>query len=158
MAQQFTHIDNGGGLNMVDVGDKLPTQRRARARGRILMQGATLAAILENRIGKGNVLATAQIAGIMAAKQTSLLIPLCHSLMLDKVMVDIVPDEALPGLHVEAQARLTGKTGVEMEALTAVSVACLTLYDMIKAIDKSLRITDIELVEKTGGKSDYGID
>jgi len=153
MADRLTHIDDKGVLNMVDVGAKAPTQRRARARGYLLMQRSTLDAIIHNRIAKGNVLATAQIAGIMAAKQTSALIPLCHPLMLDKISVDIRPDETLPGLYVEAMACLTGKTGVEMEALSAVSIACLTLYDMVKAIDKSLRITDIEIIEKTGGKS-----
>jgi len=153
MAHQLTHIDDEGTLNMVDVGAKMPTRRRARARGLILMQPATLEAILHNRIAKGNVLATAQIAGIMAAKQTSALIPLCHPLMLDKITLDLVPDETLPGVRVEATASLNGKTGVEMEALTAVSVACLTLYDMVKAIDKTMRITDIELLEKSGGKS-----
>jgi len=158
MSHQLTHIDEKGALNMVDVGSKMPTRRQARARGRILMQLVTLEAILHNRIAKGNVLATAQIAGIMAAKQTSMLIPLCHPLMLDKITVDIEADADLPGLHVEANVSLNGRTGVEMEALTAVSVACLTLYDMVKAIDKGMRITDIELVEKTGGKYDYGID
>jgi len=154
MAHHLTHIDEKGGINMVDVGAKMPTHRRARARGLILMQPETLEAIVHNRIAKGNVLATAQIAGIMAAKQTASLIPLCHPLMFDKVTVDLVPDETLPGVRVEATASITGKTGVEMEALTAVSVACLTLYDMVKAIDKGLRISDIELLEKTGGKSD----
>jgi len=153
MAQQLTHIDDKGDINMVDVGAKLPTRRLARACGRVLMQSATLDAIIQNKIAKGNVLVTAQIAGIMAAKQTAGLIPLCHPLALDKITVNITPDVLLPGLHVEASACLTGKTGVEMEALTAVSVACLTLYDMVKAIDKTLRITDIELTEKMGGRS-----
>jgi len=154
MGEILTHIDEKGALNMVDVGAKLPTRRRARARGVVVMQRPTLEAIVKNRIAKGNVLATAQIAGIMAAKKTASLIPLCHPLMLDKVTVDIVADEDLPGLRLEALVSLSGKTGVEMEALTAVSVACLTLYDMVKSIDKSLRITDIELIEKIGGKSD----
>jgi len=150
---QLTHIDEKGALNMVDVGAKAPTKRQARARGIILMQRATVQAIIHNQIAKGNVLATVQIAGIMAAKQTASLIPLCHPLMLDKITLDVVPDESLPGVRLEATASLTGKTGVEMEALTAVSIACLTLYDMVKAIDKTMRITDIELIEKTGGKS-----
>jgi len=158
MSHNLTHLDEKGNLHMVDVGAKSPTKRQARAHGKILMQRQTLDAISHNQIAKGNVLTSAELAGIMAAKQTSSLIPLCHPLMLNKVAVTIIPDSSLPGLHVEATVSLDGKTGVEMEALTAVSIACLTIYDMVKAIDKTMRITDIELVEKTGGKSDYGID
>jgi cyclic pyranopterin phosphate synthase len=149
----LTHIGRDGEANMVDVGDKPETQRQATARGSVVMRPETLAAILGGDARKGDVLGTARIAGIMAAKRTHELIPLCHPLALDKVSVEIEPDEALPGLHVTATARLTGRTGVEMEALTAVSVACLTIYDMAKAIDRGMTITGVQLVEKSGGKS-----
>jgi len=153
MEPRLTHIDVSGEANMVDVGDKADTVRTAVAEGAVRMQPETLDLILSGNAKKGDVLATARIAGIMAAKKTSELIPLCHPLMLSKVSVDIVPDPALPGLRVEAMARLTGKTGVEMEALTAVTVACLTIYDMAKAADKGMEIIDIRLKNKTGGKS-----
>lgn len=153
MEPRLTHIDAGGEANMVDVGDKAETVRTAVAEGAVRMQPKTLDLILSGNAKKGDVLATARIAGIMAAKKTSDLIPLCHPLMLSKVSVDIVPDPALPGLRVEAMAKLTGKTGVEMEALTAVTVACLTIYDMAKAADKGMEIIDIRLKSKTGGKS-----
>ena len=149
----LTHIAASGEAHMVDVGDKAETVRSATACGFIRMKPDTLALIRSGSAKKGDVLATARIAGIMAAKQTSSLIPLCHPLMLTKVVVDIVPDRNLPGLRVEATAKLTGKTGVEMEALTAVSVACLTIYDMAKAVDKAMEISGIRLLEKTGGKS-----
>ena len=152
----LTHIAASGEAHMVDVGAKADTERTAIAKGCVAMQPETLAAILSGNAKKGDVLATARIAGIMAAKKTHELVPLCHPLMLTKVSVDIEPDHDLPGLVVTALTRVTGKTGVEMEALTAVSVACLTIYDMAKAIDRGMTISGIRLVEKTGGKSgDY---
>ena len=152
----LTHIAASGEAHMVDVGAKADTERTAIAKGCVAMQPETLAAILSGNAKKGDVLATARIAGIMAAKKTHELVPLCHPLMLTKVSVDIEPDNDLPGLVVTALTRVTGKTGVEMEALTAVSVACLTIYDMAKAIDRGMTISGIKLVEKTGGKSgDY---
>ncbi len=138
---------------MVDVGGKQETERTAVAQGTVKMLPATLAMILAGDAKKGDVLGTARIAGIMAAKRTHDLIPLCHPLLLTKVSVEIEPDEELPGLRVTALARVTGKTGVEMEALTAASVACLTIYDMAKAADRAMTISDIRLVEKSGGKS-----
>lgn len=149
----LTHITASGEAHMVDVGDKAETVRSATAEGYVRMAPATLEVIRSGNAKKGDVIATARIAGIMAAKQTSSLIPLCHPLMLTKVTVDIVEDAALPGLRVTATAKLTGKTGVEMEALTAVSIACLTIYDMAKAADKAMEIDGIRLMEKTGGKS-----
>ncbi len=138
---------------MVDVGQKAETVRTAVAEGSVTMLPETLQTILDGNARKGDVLATARIAGIMAAKRTHELIPLCHPLLLTKVSVDIEPDLALPGLRVTALARVTGKTGVEMEALTAASVACLTIYDMAKAVDRAMVISSIRLLEKTGGKS-----
>lgn len=138
---------------MVDVGDKAETTRIATAEGHVRMAAATLELIRAGNAKKGDVIGTARLAGIMAAKQTSNLIPLCHPLMLTKVSVDITEDPALPGLRIVATAKLTGKTGVEMEALTAVSVACLTIYDMAKAADKAMEIGGIRLLEKSGGKS-----
>lgn len=153
---QLTHIDAGGAAHMVDVGDKAETTRTAIAEGSVTMLPETLDMILKGDARKGDVLGVARIAGIMAAKRTHELVPLCHPLMLTEVSVDIVPDTALPGLRVKALARVTGKTGVEMEALTAASVACLTIYDMAKAVDRGMVIGGIRLVEKTGGKSgDY---
>jgi cyclic pyranopterin phosphate synthase len=149
----LTHIGASGEAHMVDVGDKTDTVRQATAEGYVRMMPATLALISEGNAKKGDVIGTARLAGIMAAKRTSDLIPLCHPLMLTKVSVEIVEDETLPGLRVSATAKLTGKTGVEMEALTAVSVACLTVYDMAKAVDKGMEIGGIRLLEKTGGKS-----
>ncbi len=144
---------------MVDVGAKAETQRTAVAEGFVRMRAETLKTILEGDARKGDVLGAARIAGIMAAKKTHELIPLCHPLLLTKVSVEIEPDEALPGLKVTALARVTGKTGVEMEALTAASVACLTIYDMAKAVDRAMTISGLRLVEKTGGKSgDYKAD
>lgn len=153
MNDKLTHLDASGAANMVDVGDKAITTREAVAEGRIVMKPETLALILEGKAKKGDVIATARIAGIMAAKKTHELIPLCHPLLLTKVSVDIEADEALPGLHVRALARVSGQTGVEMEALTAVSVACLTLYDMAKAVDRGMRIEGVRVLEKSGGKS-----
>jgi cyclic pyranopterin phosphate synthase len=149
----LSHINAAGEAHMVDVGDKAETVRSATAEGYVRMAPATLEVIRSGNAKKGDVIATARIAGIMAAKQTSNLIPLCHPLMLTKVTVDIEEDAELPGLRVTATAKLTGKTGVEMEALTAVSVACLTIYDMAKAVDKAMEIGGVRLIEKTGGKS-----
>ncbi|TPI15214.1 cyclic pyranopterin monophosphate synthase MoaC [Mesorhizobium sp. B4-1-3] len=155
----LTHLGAKGEANMVDVGDKVETTRTAIAEGVVTMQPKTLEMILAGDAKKGDVLGTARIAGIMAAKKTHELIPLCHTLLLTKVAVDIEPDRTLPGLKVTALARVTGKTGVEMEALTAASVACLTIYDMAKAADRGMVISGIRLVEKTGGKSgDYKVD
>ncbi|MDR6758212.1 cyclic pyranopterin phosphate synthase [Mycoplana sp. BE70] len=152
----LTHIGASGEANMVDVGEKAETVRVAVAEGTIRMLPETLALIREGNAKKGDVIGTARLAGIMAAKQTANLIPLCHPLMLTKVSVEIVEDPALPGLRVEATAKLTGRTGVEMEALTAVSVACLTIYDMAKAVDREMEIGGIRLVAKSGGRSgDY---
>ncbi len=150
---QLTHLDARGHAHMVDVGAKADTVREAVARGTVVMQAETLALILSGSTPKGDVLATARVAGIMAAKKTSELIPLCHPLMLSKVSVEITPDTARNELLIEATVRTTGKTGVEMEALTAVSVAALTLYDMVKAVDRGMRLTDIRLAQKRGGKS-----
>jgi cyclic pyranopterin phosphate synthase len=152
----LTHIDSSGEANMVDVGNKAETVRIARAEGHVRMAPATLDLILAGDAKKGDVIGTARLAGIMAAKQTASLIPLCHPLMLSKVSVDITPDRGLPGLRVEAMAKLTGRTGVEMEALTAISIACLTIYDMAKAADREMEIGGIRLIEKSGGRSgDY---
>lgn len=152
----LTHIGASGEAHMVDVGGKAETVREAIAEGSVRMQAETLAMILAGNAKKGDVLSTARIAGIMAAKKAHELIPLCHPLLLTKVSVDIEPDHDLPGLRVQALARVTGKTGVEMEALTAASVACLTIYDMAKAVDRAMIISDIRLTSKTGGKSgDY---
>ena len=153
MTDRLTHLDAAGAANMVDVGGKAETRRIAVAEAFVEMRDTTLAAILAGDAAKGDVIGTARIAGIMAAKKTADLIPLCHPLMLDKVSVEIEPDHARSALRVEATARLSGKTGVEMEALTAVSVACLTIYDMAKAIDKAMTITGIRLLSKSGGKS-----
>jgi cyclic pyranopterin phosphate synthase len=156
MAEQpnkLTHVDQSGEAHMVDVGDKAETSRSATAEGFVRMKPETLALIREGNAKKGDVIGTARLAGIMAAKKTSDLIPLCHPLMLTKISVEFTEDEALPGLRVTATAKLTGRTGVEMEALTAVSVACLTIYDMAKAADKAMEIGGIRLIEKTGGKS-----
>ena len=149
----LTHIGASGEAHMVDVGDKTDTVRQATAEGYVRMMPATLALIREGNAKKGDVIGTARLAGIMAAKKTSDLIPLCHPLMLTKVSVEIIEDDTLPGLRVSATAKLSGKTGVEMEALTAVSVACLTVYDMAKAVDKGMEIGGVRLLEKTGGKS-----
>lgn len=155
-SDRLTHLDASGEANMVDVGDKNDTVRTAIAEGAVVMKPETLAMISAGDAKKGDVLGTARIAGIMAAKLTHELIPLCHPLLLTKVTVEITPDEDLPGLRVTALARVNGKTGVEMEALTAASVACLTIYDMAKAVDRGMTVTDIRVVEKTGGKSgDY---
>ena len=151
----LTHIDARGEARMVDVSDKPATERTATAEGRVVMSAATLELIMSGNAKKGDVLGTARIAGIMAAKRTSDLIPLCHPLALSKVTVDITPDAALPGCLVSATVKVTGPTGVEMEALTSVSVACLTIYDMIKAAEHGVRIEGIRLTEKLGGKSGH---
>ena len=151
----LTHIDASGEAHMVDVSAKPATERIAVAEGRVVMSKATLELIVSGNAKKGDVLGTARIAGIMAAKRTLELIPLCHPLALSKVTVDIAPDKKLPGCIVRATVKVTGPTGVEMEALTAVSVACLTIYDMIKAVERGVRIEGIHLVEKKGGKSGH---
>ena len=152
---RLSHLDAQGNAHMVDVSDKDVTQRSATAAARVEMRPETLALILEGKSRKGDVLATARIAGIMAAKKTHELIPLCHPLMISKVSVEFAPDTEHAAIGVSATVKVEGKTGVEMEALTACSVACLTLYDMCKAVDRGMRITDLRLVEKTGGKSGH---
>jgi cyclic pyranopterin phosphate synthase len=149
----LTHLGAEGEAHMVDVGEKAETERSALAEGLVLMKPETLAMILAGNSKKGDVMGTARIAGIMAAKRTHELIPLCHPLLLTKVAVDIEADESLPGLRVRALARVSGKTGVEMEALTAASVACLTIYDMAKAVDRGMTVSGIRLLEKSGGRS-----
>lgn len=152
---ELTHIGKTGEAHMVDVGEKASTSREAIAIGHVKMLPETLKLVLEGNAKKGDVLATARIAGIMAAKKTSDLIPLCHPIGLTKVTVDIEPDESLPGLRVRAMAGVSGQTGVEMEALTACSVTCLTIYDMVKAVDRGMEISGIALDEKKGGKSGH---
>ena len=152
---ELTHIGKTGEAHMVDVGEKSSTSREATAIGHVKMLPETLKLVLEGNAKKGDVLATARIAGIMAAKKTSDLIPLCHPIGLTKVTVDIIPDESLPGLRVSAMAGVSGQTGVEMEALTACSVTCLTIYDMVKAVDRGMEISGILLDEKKGGKSGH---
>ena len=153
MAKSLTHLGQSGQARMVDVSGKAATERVAVAEGRVAMSTKTLDLVLKGNAKKGDVLGAARIAGIMAAKKTHELIPLCHPLALSKVEIEIAPDKALPGLIVRATCKLKGQTGVEMEALTAVSVACLTIYDMVKAAERSMRIENIHLVEKRGGKS-----
>lgn len=150
---KLTHLSASGEAHMVDVSAKDDTTRVAVAEGRVVMKPETLALIKAGDAKKGDVLGTARIAGIMAAKRTHELIPLCHPLALNQVTVDLTPDDALPGIRVRASARVSGKTGVEMEALTAVSVACLTIYDMCKAVDRFMQIDGVGMVEKSGGKS-----
>jgi len=140
---------------MVDVSAKAVTDREAIAAGCVVMQPATLEIVRKGDAKKGDVLGTARIAGIMAAKRTHELIPLCHPLLLSQVDVDVVPDAKLPGIRVTARVKVSGQTGVEMEALTAVSVACLTIYDMVKAVDRGMRIEGIRLIEKRGGRSGH---
>jgi cyclic pyranopterin phosphate synthase len=149
----LTHISATGEASMVDVSAKDVTHRVAVAEGRVVMKPETLALIKSGDAKKGDVLGTARIAGIMAAKRTHELIPLCHPLMLSKIAVDLSLDDALPGVRVTATAKVAGQTGVEMEALTAVSVACLTIYDMVKAVDRFMTIEGVGIVEKSGGKS-----
>ena len=150
--QPLSHVNKAGEASMVDVGGKALTERVARARGSIRMQPETLAAIRANTLKKGDVLAVARVAGILAAKRTPDLIPLCHPIPLTDVQVDLRPDESLPGIITEATARATWKTGVEMEALTAVTVSLLTIYDMVKSLDRGMELNDISLLQKSGGK------
>jgi len=149
----LTHFDAKGDAHMVDVSEKSVTTRVAVAAGKIKMDQQTFDMITEGRAKKGDVLGVARLAGIMGAKRTADLIPLCHPLPITKVAVELAPDPALPGVHIEATVKTTGQTGVEMEALTAVSTAALTLYDMVKAVDKAMQISDIRLILKDGGKS-----
>ncbi|MBI4759924.1 MAG: cyclic pyranopterin monophosphate synthase MoaC [Chloroflexota bacterium] len=153
MPNQLTHLDEHGRARMVDVGHKPETERTAVARGEVHMKRETLELIRAGQLKKGDVLTVAQIAGIAASKRTSDLIPLCHPLSLSKVDVDLTLDDSLPGVVITAAVKTTGKTGVEMEALTAVSVAALTIYDMAKAAEKTMRIQNIRLIEKHGGQS-----
>jgi cyclic pyranopterin monophosphate synthase len=149
----LTHFDKEGKARMVDVSDKAETERSATAKGSVLMQPATLALIKDGGVKKGDVLSVARLAGIMGAKKTPDLIPLCHPLALTSVQVDLTLDETRNAVDITATCKLVGKTGVEMEALTAVSVAALTVYDMCKAVDKGMQIVDIRLTHKSGGKS-----
>jgi cyclic pyranopterin phosphate synthase len=153
---ELTHIDARGQAHMVDVSAKSATERVAVAEGRIIMRKATLDLVIVGNAMKGDVLGAARLAGIMAAKRTHGLIPLCHPLPITKIEIDINPEHALPGFIVQATVKVTGQTGVEMEALVAVSIACLTIYDMVKAVERGMRIEGIRLLEKRGGKSgDY---
>ncbi|HEY7268514.1 MAG TPA: cyclic pyranopterin monophosphate synthase MoaC [Dehalococcoidia bacterium] len=151
--ERLSHIDESGRARMVDVTAKDETVRVAVAAGRVMMRAETLVLLLAGEIAKGNVLTTAQVAGIMAAKKTHELIPMCHPLLLTGISVELAPNEAESAVEITATVRVTGKTGVEMEALTAVSVAALTVYDMCKAVDKGMRIEGVRLLSKTGGKS-----
>ncbi len=152
-AKSLTHLDEQGRAGMVDVGQKPDTEREAVARGFVAMKPDTLRLIKDGLVKKGDVLTTARLAGIMGAKSTPQLIPLCHPIPLNQVAVDLELDEARCGVHIQATAKTEAKTGVEMEALTAVSIAALTLYDMCKSVDRGMRIQDIRLVRKRGGKS-----
>ncbi len=154
---ELSHIDRAGQAQMVDVAAKAATVREAIAEGLVRMLPETLVAIEAGNAPKGDVLGTARLAGIMAAKQTATLIPLCHPLMIQSVKVSLTADPAIPGYRIEARVKIKGETGVEMEALTAVSIAALTLYDMAKALDKEMTIEGIRLISKTGGKSDYRV-
>ena len=149
----LSHFDDQGQAHMVDVSGKSVTAREAVAEGRVLMRPETLALVTAGTAKKGDVLGVARLAGIMAAKRTADLIPLCHPLALTKVALELVPDSTLPGVRITATVRTSGQTGVEMEALTAVSVACLTVYDMLKAVEKGMQIDGIRLLRKDGGKS-----
>ena len=155
MTPKLSHLGRGGEARMVDVSPKPTTDRVAIAEGRVVMAAKTLDLVLKGDSKKGDVLGAARIAGIMAAKRAHELIPLCHPLALSNVLVDLEPDTELPGIIVRASAKVTGKTGVEMEALTAVAVACLTIYDMVKAVERGMRIEGIRLIEKRGGKSGH---
>ncbi len=152
---ELSHLDDEGRARMVDVSGKPVTARTATAEGRLICAAATVALVRAGKTPKGAVISTAELAGIMAAKQTASLIPLCHPLALSKVAVAIAIDDALPGFAITAEVRTSGQTGVEMEALTTVSVAALTLYDMLKAVDKTMRIEGIAVTSKAGGKSDW---
>lgn len=158
-ANQLTHVDERGSVRMVDVSDKADTKRVAVAEGFIAMDRATLDLIVKGRAPKGDVLACARVAGVMAAKQTSTLIPMCHPLCITKAQIECIPvfegerEDGLVGIHVTSTCGVTGKTGIEMEALTAASVACLTIYDMCKAVDRGMEISDVRLLRKDGGKT-----
>jgi cyclic pyranopterin phosphate synthase len=152
-AKTLTHLGKGGDARMVDVSGKPATERVAVAEGRVVMTPKTLDLVLKGNAKKGDVLAAARIAGIMAAKQTHKLIPLCHPLAISRVAIDIDSDRKLPGFVVRASVKVTGQTGVEMEALTAVTVACLTIYDMVKALERGMHIEGVRLIEKSGGQS-----
>jgi len=151
----LTHIDAEGAITMVDVADKAVTSRSARARGKITMSAEAYQTIMQGRAAKGNVLATAKIAGIMAAKNTSAVIPLCHPLPITKIAIEFFPDETSSSIEAEATVKVDGKTGVEMEAIHGVAVALITIYDMAKAMDKTMTISDIRLMEKSGGRSGH---
>jgi len=151
--RKLTHLGRGGDARMVDVSAKAATEREAIAEGRVVMTTQTLDVVLAGNAKKGDVLGAARIAGIMAAKRTHELIPLCHPLPVSNIAVDIEPERKLPGLNVRARVKVIGPTGVEMEALTAVAVACLTIYDMVKALERGMRIEGLRLLEKRGGKS-----
>lgn len=153
-ARRLTHVDTDGSARMVDVTGKPDTRRTARARGTIRMNRDAFEAIRSHQAAKGDVLSAARIAGIMAAKRTPELVPLCHSLLLDDIQVDLILNEDLPGVTVQSLVRTTGRTGVEMEAIVAVTVALVTVYDMVKSMDRSMTLSDISLLEKTGGRSD----
>ncbi len=153
--KNLSHLGARGEARMVDVSAKPASEREALAEGRVIMSPATLAIVQKGDAKKGDVLGAARIAGIMAAKRTHDLIPLCHPLAISKVEVDLRPDVKLPGIHVRARVKVAGQTGVEMEALTAVAVACLTIYDMVKAVERGMRIEGIRLVEKRGGRSGH---
>lgn len=152
---KLSHLSNRGEARMVDVSPKPATERVAVAEGRVIMAPKTLALVRKGNANKGDVLGTARIAGIQAAKRTHELIPLCHPLPIAQVEVELAPDADLPGIVVRARVKVVGKTGVEMEALTAVSVACLTIYDMVKAVERGMRIEGIRLIEKRGGRSGH---
>ncbi len=154
-AAKLTHLNSRGDARMVDVSAKAVTERVAIAEGRVLMRRATLDIVRKGNAKKGDVLGAARIAGIQAAKRTHELIPLCHPLPISQIEVDVAADAKLPGVTVTARVKVAGRTGVEMEALTAVSVACLTIYDMVKAIERGMRIEGIRLIEKSGGKSGH---
>jgi len=153
MASELSHIDSSGKAQMVDIGEKPVSLRLAIAEGEVIMKPETLDRIKQGNLKKGDVFSVAQLAGVMAAKRTSDLIPLCHPLSIDQVRVEVIPDPSLPGVKITATIKSRGRTGVEMEALTAVSVTALTVYDMAKAIEKTMRINNIRLVEKRGGQS-----
>ena len=151
MTDKLSHVDESGAARMVDVSGKPETQRHARATGAIRMRPETLRAIVNAEVKKGDVLGVARVAGVMAAKRTADLIPLCHPLVLDDVQITLTPDESLPGIRAEASVATTGRTGAEMEALTSVAVALLTVYDMAKALDRGMQLSDISLASKSGG-------
>jgi cyclic pyranopterin monophosphate synthase len=154
-SKKLTHLRSSGEANMVDVSAKHDTDRVAVAEGCVVMAAKTLDIVRKGNAKKGDVLGAARLAGIMAAKRTHELIPLCHPLPVSQIEVDVAPDTKLPGVRVKARVKVSGKTGVEMEALTAVSVACLTIYDMVKAVERGMRIEGIRLIEKSGGRSGH---